>query len=460
MAYIDVYGRPVCFEDMQSLLSFVKRPYWRRACVVPELILAPKAILYCGSNRMDRDELPPLTVFMDALKHEMGRFLTTERNCYVIRDLVYAVLHGLQGVNDALESKREGRLHQMTCGRLIGLTKQLATVPHDHIYAFLGLLDPGLSHRIIPDYTEDLAAVFRKFAFAWMVFREKADLLEEAVGTDDNDLKLPSWTPNFSNTSDEMPRLRNYFATNEQLLPGFELTKEGLFGVKAFCLDFVIASRPFRSDGMSMDDLTDNGPKALAYHQEWRKFFGMKEVPNDDDMYVGGGTLENAYWRTMGMERYTPRNVRDGDHQWLLEQHIDACKRWLTDIIENPAAAPSHNTQRHAASYNARFGQFEGAHLFRTRRGYIGATNSKPPVKANDAIFLIAATPTASVLRTESSGNRSDVYKLVASAYVHGTMLRAILPKDCSEELPGINYNTYTHPHTSLATSWKKIWLA
>ncbi len=349
----------------------------------------------------------------------------------------------------------------MNCAHFRGLTRQLASVPHDHLYAFLGLLNPRLSCQIIPDYTEDVASVFRKFAFAWMMFRGDAGLLEEAVGMKENNFGLPSWTPDFSDTKNDRVLVGARFAVNHQLQPGFELTGDG-FGVRAFCLDRIIACRPFRSDSLFMDeyDIRDS-PGALVCHREWRKFFNMREVPNDEDMYVGGGTLEDAYWRTLAMERYYTQNDAVRGRQWLLQEHIDACKRWLTGTLESPAAVSPTDPQRHAENYNARLSVYKNnAQLFRTRLGYIGITNSESLLHVNDSIFLIATTASASILRPAPSSTPSNAYKLVTSAYVHGTMVRGITPEESSEELPTLDDHNLTHPHMKLATSWEKIWLA
>lgn len=463
-----VHGRPTCDDDLRALLSFIMRPYWRRAWIVQELILPPQATLYCGEHRLDRDELTTVHVFLESLKGITDHILTSKHDAFVLLILLQASYPTLAGVSTTLYAKRNGGLHGMSCGQFRNLTKQLASVTHDHLYAFLGLLDPRLSCQIVPDYNEDVASVYWKFTFAWVVFRGRADLLDEAVGMKNNDLCLPSWTPDYSYTEDDLPPAGTYFEPNDQLLePGFELTSDGLFGVRAFCLDHVIASRPLRSDGMSMITLGGRNPEALAsasaYHREWRKFFNMRELPNDDDMYVGGGTLENAYWQTLGLESYYPGDTWDGDHEWLLQKHIDACKEWLTTSIESPAAASLPDIQSCAARFNRAVGVFEDGQLFRTSRGYIGMTLSKAPLQVNDSIFLIATTATASILRTARSDPRGMVYQLVSSGYVHGTMVRAterFQSKDFWEELPAIDFKTYTHPHMKLATSWEKIWLA
>ena len=444
---------------MCPLLDLLTRPYWSRAWILQEVILAPEAIFRCGHHKLKREDMPPLAVLVSWLGNVVDLFLTSEENVPVLLDLVNAPLRHLQGFGKAFDARKEGRLQNLANGDFKSLTMQRTSLAHDHIYTFLGFLDPKLAKQVVPDYSEDAAVSFRKFAFAWMVFRGKADLLEDAVGLRSNTLGLQSWVPDFTETQDGISPTGRYFDVNEQVQPDLEMTSDGLLGVKAFCLDVLVATSPVYPGGSSKARLAEASLESSTDHRDRRRLLGLSEAPNNDNKYVRGGTLEEAYWRTLARDRYQ-RQMNDRLILWLLDEHVDACRRWFADTRQHPPTAPSPVDKEHVMNYDARLTQLKGAHIFRIARGYIGVTDSTIPLQVGDRVFLIATTGTAIILRPVSSAKRKGVHNLVSGAYVHGVMLRSVLDDEATEELPAIDFRTCKHPHMLLADSWEKIWLA
>ncbi|KAI5456485.1 hypothetical protein BGZ63DRAFT_95441 [Mariannaea sp. PMI_226] len=138
-------------EAIGCLNELIKRPYWTRAWIVQEVVLARTALLCCGSYSMP---------FFD-----LARFLiqpTTKKHIKV----EYALSSYLELVFDMRRSSYEDPP--------LGLFElaykpryRQSTVPHDKLYAFLGLLkskEAILSRKFSVNYNMNVDELWMAFA--------------------------------------------------------------------------------------------------------------------------------------------------------------------------------------------------------------------------------------------------------------------------------------------------------
>lgn len=456
-----VAGFPESPEDLVCLMDLLMRPYWRRAWILQEVVLARRAIFHCGKHRLISHHLPTISQFTAIVLSGVANLSANNQPAAAMNSngtlslKAVEVINSYVALSSMLSRKCQGNLGWPTTGELTIWTAQLASVQHDHVYAILGTLAPALAQRVVPNYAMSVSDVFRDFAFAYMHVRNSGRLLARSTCLKPNDPHIPTWVPDFS-TFPVMDLTSEMFQENDQVEPEFCMTKEGLLGVNAFHMDHIVDCRPVKVDGETLFDLGVDIDRALDYHRVWREFFKLHE--SDKSSYVGGGQIEEAYWRTMCLDRYNAKHPYEIGYgcPWLLQKHIAACSSWYASRHVSAASEDEHFVQQ----WNRCLAMLGKHQLFWTAKGYFGVADTESVAEPGDEVFLIAATANPFLLRRCRAMDDRTVYKLVGAAYVHGTMLRLVTPDDVCEELPAINYESYVHPHMRIATSWDKVWLA
>ncbi|KAJ3459725.1 hypothetical protein MRS44_015798 [Fusarium solani] len=188
----------------QALINIGQRPWFRRVWILQEAVLSQKPpILLCGPHIFGYDIffrtwvrlLDPSTdgqLLITFLARSPVRFKAVEE---IYRKILNTRLHREQ-------TNREENEWQCALDilQLIGESTELkATVPHDHIYALLGLLDCNpLPEALFPDYTKPFEYLYHKFtAFILAETRDPRVLNLGAVGRLEG---VPSWTPDLRQT--------------------------------------------------------------------------------------------------------------------------------------------------------------------------------------------------------------------------------------------------------------------
>ena len=446
-----VAARPVDLEDFASLTDLLMRPYWRRAWILQEVVLARQAVFHCGNNRLNSNHLPDYTSLVRSIMSGIDGLSPHNEQSATISSTLLNAVHYYDVLGRTLSRKHKGDLHWPSIEELMTMTAQLTSVPHDHVYAILGTLGPALTWRMVPNYAMSVKDVFQEFAFAYMNLEDSAILLTQSICLRPNSFCLRSWVPDFSTRLLDgvmfFGNLPTVFIENDQAKPNFCMTKEGLLGIDAFCMDFIVDCRRVEVDNGKLRSLDIDTDRALAHHRVWRKFFQLQHL--GESLYVGGGEPEEAYWRTMCAGQVSGTS-------WLLRKHIEACSNWYA----SGSRSVTPEDEQIAKHFNRDLKLLRKHRLFRTAKGYFGLTCSHSAAQVGDKVFLIAGTANPFLLRRCRAMDDRAVYKLVGAAYVHGTMLRAVRPDHVYEELPAIDRESYVHLHMRIATSWNRVWLA
>ncbi|WAO96730.1 HET domain-containing protein [Fusarium falciforme] len=188
----------------QILINIGQRPWFRRVWILQEAVLSQKPpILLCGPHIFGYDIffrtwvrlMDPSTdgqLLITFLARSPVRFKAVEE---IYRKILNTRLHREQTNRE--DNERQCALDIL---QLIGESTELkATVPHDHIYALLGLLDCNpLPEVLFPDYTKPFEDLYHRFtAFILAETRDPRVLNLGAVGGLEG---VPSWTPDLRQT--------------------------------------------------------------------------------------------------------------------------------------------------------------------------------------------------------------------------------------------------------------------
>jgi hypothetical protein len=208
---------PICFD---SLCVFLSRPWWSRAWVYQEFIMAPRAYFVYGESTVSWAELSTVLEEVSSLGEEQLKDLENnisksmkeseteeeEKALFRSRLIITAVLLYLPKFRSCLgpvTSFMKGKARQK---KVFGLKELLqhsrqcqASDPRDRIYAFLGLADQG--YGIIPKYTWEntIVHVLIHTAQRIITFEGNLDILEHvSEGREKLGILLPSWVPDVS----------------------------------------------------------------------------------------------------------------------------------------------------------------------------------------------------------------------------------------------------------------------
>lgn len=200
-----------------ALGKIMESPWWSRAWVVQELLLAPKALFVLGVQTIDWDTLSRATDSCTtdiSLPEELCRDGSINRT---ISDIMgppcqsLDVLRKLQEwkhmdaflrtMRDLRRLKARIRARVPTIGFLdlmCSLRDRAASDPRDKVYALLGLTTRhGIRGLIEPDYSLDTPSVYIQSAITIMRAEKSLRLLMLSTTYNSDDPTLPSWVPDW-----------------------------------------------------------------------------------------------------------------------------------------------------------------------------------------------------------------------------------------------------------------------
>lgn len=187
----------------QALKTIGRRPWFRRIWIIQEAVLAQQPpILLCGPHIMGYDIFFRTWVNMLNPDHD-GQLLYTFANDPVR----YMAVEGVY--KKILQNRRKIPLSEATANKerqcasdileLFNETTDLgATIPHDRLYALLGLVDCNpLPTALQPDYQKEFQRLCHDFTV--FVLEKAQDVRVLNLGTLGNLADVPSWTPDLRN---------------------------------------------------------------------------------------------------------------------------------------------------------------------------------------------------------------------------------------------------------------------
>ncbi|KAL9577027.1 MAG: hypothetical protein Q9212_006640 [Teloschistes hypoglaucus] len=195
-------NREVGMRRRQVLADLLGRPWFTRAWVFQEAVVAKRGIVLCGSLEIDMEVLINLLDGVcDRDFQEVGEtasIMHTSKGYKPMFAIREARFEEMYGVSSSRKSKWLAMLWQ-------GMGNLSATNQRDKIYAFLAFSDSEEVARIAPSYEKSVGSVYSDAALRSIRSMQSLDVLELAIKCDKSSLTLPSWVPDFSQPLPSLP---------------------------------------------------------------------------------------------------------------------------------------------------------------------------------------------------------------------------------------------------------------
>lgn len=211
---------PACLNRFWTgVAALMKRPYWKRAWIVQEILLQPTVLFFCGKVFVPYVHFKAIYIWLGLIK---GKPCPPGVNGDIWQLLSGKHSRGVTGWTHFIAQRRfdgplwtgtdssDERQRFLRWKAWVGaLRTQKATDPRDHLYSVLGLV--GIE-SLQPDYAASAETVFYDFAATSIRIENNLDILVRSghfsLQRDDSEgpthvahLLLPSWVPNWDKCS-------------------------------------------------------------------------------------------------------------------------------------------------------------------------------------------------------------------------------------------------------------------
>ncbi|KAL8382349.1 hypothetical protein RB595_006236 [Gaeumannomyces hyphopodioides] len=489
-------------DGLTDFASSVGSAKWfSRLWVVQEGVLGPAVRVLFGTASLPLDTI---TAARAAYQDHAGceRCEAPDVGSRLLRA---AIQRFFDSINDVASLRRERGRKRPLLELCLRFMYRDSGLDHDRVFALLGLTAQSFE----PDYTEELAAVYTRVCRSHIVehrsliclsfaeFRYRCRYTDAFEEDDAYGGLIPSWAVDFSAVSEEkingnylawFQRLSNFNACrglaplaadvdddNTLLLQGIEFDRVAKLATKRRPVwprtyDAIFGDWDWETDDSEKSDdeagdetawadtaslgdyrsnIFDEAKADMFYH--WRNLVRSRARDPQRDVYVGGGTWADAWWRTLCL-----------DHGWGPGRQLQRASkdeiRALSTSIEREEPCMSLKTlheveeTRKAAGPGVSFEDFlrsletgnfntgtrtidmvnaispglMGRKLFLTEKGYLGLGAAN--VWAGDSVCILPGARVPVILRQMVDEGRpvnteyGPAYKLVGDSYIHGIM--------------------------------------
>ncbi|PNP61047.1 hypothetical protein FNYG_14135 [Fusarium nygamai] len=428
--------------------ALVKRPWFFRTWVIQEIALAKTAVMMCGeeSTLWRNMETGWKSDFSSGAKG-----LSTSRSSggdHPIKgfdpDSHVWSLRSLGVGSDPMSILRYSRVCQTTEIR-------------DRIYGILGLFEPGF---IPVDYDLPVEDIFRQFTEA--VIKHTKDLsILESVGAKRNYPNLPSWVPDFTDTSTNSLPERNWYAPyrkgaeenydvrcadgthfnfprerlGSEFLPGLTFSEYGSLTIRGKMVDSIREVGPELETGVGHAPGTKEFTRVM---KEWESL-AIKLVPEWND---SKSSLSKSFARTLtathGFElfgtgvgftqwyRHCGAGILESNDPSMFLRDHEFYLWWLSVGKDSEEKDPDSSSEEKSnedpeiLGYDLRefFEKFAfasyGRCLFTSEKGSLGLAS--PRAKSGDRVVYFPGSTEPFLLREREGGG----WMLVSDCYLYG----------------------------------------
>ncbi|PMD55579.1 HET-domain-containing protein [Hyaloscypha bicolor E] len=366
------------FEDasqafvFEALKNLFLRPWFKRAWIVQEVVLAKTVTVNCGSFCFDWKIIERFSnIFMHAAG-QLGDANQLEKSKFAISCILNMspLIHAFRScdVLQALKNELADSGPPPLATILRKMRRQNASNPRDKVYAALGI-GPASEREhpaLQPDYGLSMARLFPlangNYAGPEVHKEHAPEPLYKAGGT-------VSPTP-YTFSSD----LRT-------------------IGMGGYCFDEIVDVGALASESQEMLPV----PGAM---NSWRGYLVGKEFKE----YISGGSLVEAFWRTVLCDIWPSR-----------ERKLQRIGDKLSDIDSFPPETPEEEKVLMVWARMKIGSWLRWRRLIVTKKGYIGM--GPTGVRIGDTVAVLEGGVTPFILR-----KYGYMYRLVGESYVHGIM--------------------------------------
>ena len=428
-------GSKVAHATPSSLLFlFFNNPWWRRIWTVQEAAVATRLIYVCGKIIIPPDTFKKVA---ESCLHHLGRCCDSSASHVDALELMTRMktiieLERLRGLNRRitfLEAFQMNRYRE-------------ATDPRDMIFGLIGLTS-GLDNAII-DYDATIQTIYIRSSIDIINSTGSLEIFNHILPSstsrynrgisrrdwNHNNLEtenLPSWVPAWSQRYEQVyltiisfrqKRLR-LFQAGKNTRANTTFQSPNILAVEGIDL--------LRVERLGLN--ISNSIHGAWTVKTWRQLACIDRNPNQP--YVAGGTILDAFWRTLcydcTMETTgdTIRRVR-ADERWIYEEWWWSWMRQHYGVSNEKQAESKSQSELLLKGFESTFAcLYDHRRFFISSSGYMGSVPSD--TVAGDRVCVLLGGSTPYVLRpyqikTEENGSRSFEYTFVGDAYVHGLM--------------------------------------
>jgi hypothetical protein len=290
-------------KSASALGDILELPYWRRAWITQEIILARKPMLYYGPHIM------PFGMFIQAQRYF---WLHYEMCCAkwgkdaYRKDFTWwtkirrglSEIEKLSNLRDAHDSGEEkGHQSPLSLFTILrsGIARREASDPRDLVYGILGLVQSEGKEEIVADYHLSTAQVFANAAAKIIDDQQDLQLLTFNELGRDKKLGLRSWTPDWSSKGMFCPQPYEYrlFQASKDRPCIAQLQDDTCLLIQTVKVDTVYKIGPRRT-------LSWNPPRELvSLLKQWREIAGLRREAAKPGPSSRGDPHEEAFWQTL-----------------------------------------------------------------------------------------------------------------------------------------------------------------
>jgi Heterokaryon incompatibility protein (HET) len=438
------------YPIFRALTEIFCNPYFQRAWVVQEIVLAKSIILVYGSDCIHLDHLMEIVRGQSSGKivpggsFIMGRIDRTQ----LWMDEWKSLLAGISPFGDQMtvtdrlrQFMRLEALKRPTIAEMVDQNVSLGVKnPRDRIYALLSLASDPTTPELQPNYNIDVSNkdIFTRVSWHYLqdgrhlnLFLGAGLAIRESHSTKDIDETrgLPSWAYDFGIGRGREVRLGNWAADVERhreagLTCYFAPDKEQL-SARGMIIGRVAVVAPWddvadKWSDQRVRELQQSGlPEFVTTFMDRTLEFTQQHVP---EHYPSGITQDEAYWRTLLMDRFLDETPAPPEAQPILRLLYEMAPQILTDtqpMKHMPdaikAISPDHRYRALKAIADTVIETWLPYTFVVLESGWIGW--APPGVQPGDTFCLFDGCIVPFLLRPVLG---SDKFRLWGDGYVHG----------------------------------------
>jgi hypothetical protein len=435
-----------CSQMKHAAVTWSLSDWFQRLWIVQEAALAPAGRVYFGSISM------PLHMMITA---SLNYCFHIQKGCCPVSGFNRnAIDENFIKICDQFVSLNTLRRDIARTSSLLELSllfmKRKASVTHDLVYALLGLTHSNIR----PDYKSDLKALFTEVSVEHILSSD--NLLPLSFGRFKSSIHdLPTWAvdlqlhharghpnPPWLDWFTQIPN----FNTCGDLIQGTSLeinhSQLHLAGIE---FDRIVAISPtiheYAKTGILESLSYYDISLSLSHQKDHIDDSGGVIAKTESDVYPGGSTWKNAWWRTLlrdhcwgsaqnqkasdrhictlrALVRYLKEaEFGDADELFNYISHISGIEDTLFTGVDRVSDELLVETIR-----THLFWQTMDQKLFMTEKGFLGMANKD--ILVQDMVFILPSSSVPIILRPVQSLNEfeTSIYSNVGDCYVHGIM--------------------------------------
>ena len=398
-------------RSSSALECAMRNPWWSRIWTVQEAVLPPSTTVLWGSVSTSWNSFEKATEIL-ALDRDNGSTYISGLPFILQGHHFTGPVFGIKYMREHYDQAPLDILWRFRC--------RAASDPRDKIFGLLGLMPDSFPSKLREsDYGLDTAHLYQRFAIDCIESNNSLACMIGRRGEPRVCQALPSWAVDWISPLDPRQRTSRYWdhAFRYQWYccdNGMDVSMHMHHGTSSISLDGiymdtikVIGQATIMKENVLDADLSVEDLRVTI--TRWHQVASSCQPSNG--MYIGGGTWQDAFWRTLIGDLITS----DGQPRR---------KANLADYPSFTAFCDSSNIEPKSSEvYDSLRSFLVNQSFIVTQRGYMGI--GPRDLEVGDEVWLLFGSRVPFVLRRAAAcqtNNSTLIYTLVGDCYVHGCM--------------------------------------